>query len=68
MERQRIRIMYVTAEAVFAEIHAYFSSAVNMQGRKNVFIASPTTFDGRYVHSTSNTTVTSERSNLLTNS
>lgn len=36
-------IMFVTAEAVFAEIHAYYSGAVEYAQKENVFIASPTT-------------------------
>ena len=36
-------IMFVTAEAVFAEIHAYYSGAVEYAQQNNVFIASPTT-------------------------
>ncbi len=36
-------IMFIPAEAVFAEVHAYHSDVVDYAFRKKVFIASPTT-------------------------
>lgn len=36
-------IMFLTAEAVFAEIHGYHSTAIEYAHQKNVYIASPTT-------------------------
>ncbi len=36
-------IMFIPAEAVFAEVHAYHSDVVDYAFRKKIFIASPTT-------------------------
>lgn len=36
-------IMFIPAEAIFAEIHAYHSSLIDYASKRNVWIASPTT-------------------------
>ena len=39
-------VMFVPAEAVFAEIHAYHYDVVDYAMQKQVWIVSPTTLDG----------------------